>query len=194
MRRTSAVALLFRAVLHPRRTARDEGLGLIKGWGPLLVALRWFACSVILALRDYGTLQPPLVPPPFGLEPWEYRLLEIYTAPLFGALLFAALTLALWGYLKWRKRYTPGMRILDALGVAFFVPWLIVSVADLAVIHLGLWTSAVVAPLHTAVLGWESRAAVELVGGRTGLKTVDKVVASLLLMLVWITLCVVWWR
>jgi hypothetical protein len=149
---------LFRAVFDPRGVARDEeALAGIKGLGLPLAALRWLAYVVLFALRDYESAQQPFAEPPFGINLEFYRVLETYTAPLFGALLIAALV-------------------------------------DPAVIHSVGWRRSVVIPIHTLFLVWESWATAELVGGRVALKTVDKVVVALLLTVVWISLCAVWWR
>src|SRR4030042_1482361 len=167
MRFLQSIALPIRAVFKPRGFSGDgEALERLKGWGLPLMALRWLAYVAIFLLRDYETLQPPCVEPPFGLDLGGYRLLEIYTAPVFGALLIGALVLTVWGYLRLRGQSAPVGRILDAIGVAFFVPWLAVSVGDLALIHVGMWRLAVVAPIHTVVLGWEAWGAVALGGGR----------------------------
>lgn len=104
------------------------------------------------------------------------------------------MTLTVRLYLRAKGQAVPAWRILDAIGVAFFVPWLIVLPVDLLVIHTVGWRMAVVIPIHTLFLAWESWAAVELVGGRARLKTADRVILPFLLMLVWIALCAVWWR
>jgi hypothetical protein len=105
-----------------------------------------------------------------------------------------SISIGLSGYLQVIKKSIPPVKILNILGVTFFLPWIIVQVIDVIIITTTGWVESIVIPVHTLVLVWEGWAATEIISGMCNLKSSEKVLSIAVIMVVWILICAVLWR
>ncbi|RJQ51625.1 MAG: hypothetical protein C4521_12065 [Actinobacteria bacterium] len=121
------------------------------------------------------------------------RLQRALSLP-FGLALMAALALALVAYLHQIDRPLPFGAVFNILGVSFFLPFVLVQPVDQLVIALVGWKLVPVSVIHTAVLTWESWAAMMIVSGTVGLGRARQLAGIVLLSAVWIVITGLVWR
>lgn len=186
---------LVRSVFRPRslrENERGDHLLLRRGW--LLIVLRWSYYSLLFCFRAYHGRWMPFSPPPFGLDIDTYAALQRVLALPFGLLLMGALALALWGYLRRVGREIPFAPVLNILGVTFFLPFVIVQPIDQGILLLWGWELVPVSVAHTAILIWESWAAVTVLSLYYPLARSEKIIGGILLTIGWILLTGPVWR
>ena len=185
----------YQSVVTPQEFLKNpKGTLLLNRYGWVFIVVRWLSCSVIFVFRDYYGSWEPFVPPPFGLSVDVYAFLQRSLALPFGVGLMVVMSLGLSGYLHLIKKSIPLVKIVNILGVTFFVPWVILQVVDVVVLYSVGWHSMVIIPAHTIVLVWESAAAAEIISRLCNLKSSEKVLSTAVIMVIWIFLCAVLWR
>lgn len=105
-----------------------------------------------------------------------------------------AMSVTLSIYLRLRKKNISIVKVLNILGITFFLPFVIVQPIDIAVISTIGWQMLPVVPIHTLILVWESFAATSIISSICGLKWWEKVVSIVVLMAVWILISGALWR
>ncbi len=187
---------IYQSVFAPRKFwASRAGKAAVNRYGWLFIVLRWVYYSIVFAVfRDYSGSWKPFAPPPLGLSLRVYGSLQSYLSPLFGFFLMSCLAASLWGYLRLRNRHISLFKLLNLLGIAFFLPFVILQPLDiLAIVTVG-WASQLIIPLHSVVLIWESLAAMLIVHEMLPLNRGDIIAGSVLLMGLWIAVCAALWR
>ncbi len=186
---------VYQSVVTPREVLKNpKSTLLVERYGWVFIVIRWLSYSVIFVFRDYHGSWEPFVPPPFGLSVDVYAFLQRSLALPFGVGLMVGMSPGLSGYLHLIKKSIPLVKIVNILGVTFFVPWVILQVADGVLLHTVGWRSMVVIPVHTIVLVWESAAAAEIISRLCNLKSSEKVLSTAVIVVIWIFLCAVLWR
>ena len=186
---------IYRSTFAPQEVVGDPTtLTFVLRYGWVLIVVRWAYYSLLFQFRDYHGRWTPFVAPPFGLSLDSYASLQRSLSLPFGLVLMAALALVLVAYLRLIGR---PLRFLDAynvLGVAFFLPFVLVQPVDQIVIALVGWQLVPVTVIHTAVLFWESWAAMRIISGLAGLTRAHEFTGGLLVCAVWIAITGVVWR
>jgi hypothetical protein len=160
----------------------------------MLIIVRWLYYSIIFTFRDYHGLWKPFVPPPFGLDLDTYSILQQTFALPFGMMLMLAICMGLYSYLKSRKKVVPFHKILNILGVTFFLPFVIVQPIDQLIIYTIGWKIIPITILHTIIVVWESFAALYILSSIYNLDRSEKVIGTGLLVFIWIIITGIFWR
>lgn len=185
---------IFLSVFDPSRILRStiekRRIGLV------LILVRWSYYAVIFTFfRDYRTTWAPFIKAPFGLPLESYAFWQGRLAIPFGVSLMTALALGLYGLMKTSNKHPPPVwTVLNILGFAYFLPFVVVQFIDLIVKSLCGWDPWAIVPLHTAVLVWEAVAAVALIHRILPLGRVEKILGTALQVGIWILVCAVLWR
>jgi hypothetical protein len=186
---------IFISVFRPRALVKVPAYWnfvIRRGW--ILIVARWLYYSVLFLLRDYHGRWAPFTPPPFGLETDTYAFLQRSLSLPFGLALMCLLALSLALFFRLRGREIGFIPILNVLGVAFFLPFVIVQPIDQLILALFGWTLLPVAIVHTAVLIWESWIALTLLSLKTKIGWSDRLAGASILTFAWIVVAGVLWR
>lgn len=190
----TVIQALYQAVVTPHTVLENPKGHVLIQYGWLFIIVRWASYSLIFLFRDYHGSWKPFVPPPCGLTVNTYAFLQTYFSVVFGIVLMGLMSVALSSCLRLIGKKISTVRILNILGVTFFLPWVILQGVDFLVLYTIGWVSSVIIPLHTAVLLWESGAAVEIMSETCTLTWLEKILSIAVLTVVWILLCAALWR
>jgi hypothetical protein len=192
MKTFKALAL---SVFKPRALAADmSGYRIVVQFGWVFIVIRWSYYSLVSLLRDYHGRWAPFVPAPFDLDVDTYATLQRALSLPFGIVLMLTLCAVLTAYLWMIHRKAPPATVLNVLGATFFLPFVIVQPIDQLMMALLGWKIVPVTILHTAVLFWESWAAVQLISSKNGMTVVERMGGAVILSLVWILVAGALWR
>ena len=186
---------IYQSVFAPAKLVRDKAayaFATQRGW--TLIVARWAYCSIIFQFRDYHGRWKPFQPPPFGLTIDAYASFERGLALPFGVALMLILTAGMVVYLRHLRKPAFFAPVLNTLGVAFFLPFVLVQPCDQLIMALAGWRLLPVAALHTATLAWESLAATGILSEIHGLSRMERVQGSVLLIGLWIAIAGPAWR
>lgn len=191
----ASVKAVFQCVFAPRRLAKHEaGYRFVTRYGWILIVARWAYYSVLFQVRDYEGRWAPFVAPPFGINIDTYARLQRTLAVPFGIGLMLVLAVALLAYLRLIGATVPFATTFNVLGAAFFLPFVLLQPIDQGIIALIGWQLAPIAVLHTAVLVWESWAAVEVLSTSYDLSRAGRLGGMVVVCSVWILIAGSLWR
>lgn len=186
---------ILQSVFAPRAFAADtRAFAFVMRWGWVFILLRWGYYSVVFRFRDYHGSWAPFWPPPFGLDVDAYARLQRDLALPFGIVLMLAMSLALVAYLRLIRRRVPFPTVVNILGVTFFLPFVLLQPIDAVFVAMDGWRLVPVTVVHTAVLVWESWAALEVISATQQLGRAQRVSGIVVLCAVWILLAGQVWR
>ena len=189
------VKAIIQSVFGPRHLIENkDGLKFISQFGWIFILVRWFYYSILFQFRDYHGRWTPFAPPPFNLDLDTYANLQRALSLPFGIMLMLLVGLALHAYLTFRGKKISLFLLLNILGVAFFLPFVLVQPVDQLIIATIGWKLVPVTILHTAILLWESWATVEIITNILELKASEKLVGILVLSATWIVITGIMWR
>jgi len=134
------------------------------------------------------------VAPPFGLSLDTYATLQKSLSVVFGFCLMGAIAGGLVTYLRITGNVASPFKVLNILGVTFFLPFVSVQVLDLLILYTSGWVMVFIIPLHTLILLWEAGATMLILDNLYELRMVDKVIGVALIMTVWISVAALLWR
>jgi len=186
---------ICQSVFAPRSLpANEAGYALVTRYGWLLIVVRWTYYSVLFQFRDYGGKWAMFVPPPFRVDVDTYARLQRSLSLPFGIVLMLLLALALVGYLRLLGKHASFATTLNILGTTFFLPFVLAQPLDQAIMALVGWRLVPVTLLHTAILAWESWAAVEVLSASHDLRLAERLGGIAVLGGVWIGIAGSLWR
>ncbi len=195
VQRSAVLRAIWQSVFAPARLARDKAaLTFAIRYGWTLIVARWLYYAIIFQFRDYHGGWRPFRPPPFGLTIDAYAFWQRVLALPFGMALMLVLSVSTVAYLRYLRRTAFIWPVLNILGVAYFLPFVLLQPLDQLVIALAGWQVLPVAALHTAALAWESWASARVLSEIHGLSRMERVTVSLLLMCLWIAIAAPLWR
>ena len=171
-----------------------KGKLIVDKYGWIFIIIRWLYYSAIFYFRDYYGDWKPFIPPPFGIDLNTYAFLQTRFSLLFGIFVMGSITLVLFSYLRLIKKNITTFKILNILGITFFLPFVIVQPIDVFVRFTIGWTGFIIIPIHTFILLWESAAATNIISGIYRLKISERAVSTTLIMIVWLVICGILWR
>jgi len=186
---------LYQSIFRPRAFINNpKGVLFVNKYGWVLIIIRWVYYSILFTFRDYDKRWKPFIPLPFGLDLDTYSFWQRNLALPFGLGLMFTLSIVLHSYLTSRKKMIPFHKLLNILGVTFFLPFVIVQPIDLLIIYTIGWKLIPVTILHTIIAVWESFAALSLLSRIYDLDRSETVVGTGLLVMVWIIITGIFWR
>ena len=192
---SSAFRAIVRSAFRPSTLPGDQkAFAFVVRYGWILVPIRWGYYALIFAFRDYEGKWVPFVPPPFGLDVATYGKLQSALALPFGVFLMVVMAGVLAMYLRLRGKRIEVRKVVNILGAAFFLPFVIVQPMDQIIVHTIGWKLVPVSLVHTLVLFWESLAATLTITAINQLKTIEKVTSVLILMATWMLVTAPVWR
>jgi hypothetical protein len=86
------------------------------------------------------------------------------------------------------------LEIINVLGIAFFLPFLLIQPVDQLIIIVIGWKLIPVTIIHTVILLWEVWASVEIISSIMQLKVLEKLLSITILSIVWILITGMLWR
>ncbi|MFW9853506.1 MAG: hypothetical protein ACFFFG_00500 [Candidatus Thorarchaeota archaeon] len=187
---------VWQSVFRPKKFFSNRQSSLIQekyGW--MFILVRWAYYSVIfMFFRDYKGLWRPFQPIPLGFSLDTYAFLQPRVSIFFGIFLMTSIAICLWLYLNRRKKGIQLFRIINTLGVTFFLPFVLVQPIDFFLLSTIGWNIVIIAPLHTFVLIWETQASIILLDHIRELTSSEKVMGGLIIAAVWIFITALFWR
>ena len=190
------IRVLFLSVFAPRKISKEtlEKQLIRSGW--IFILIRWAYYSMVFTLfRDYQNAWTPFFKPPFGLSLNTYATLQKSLSIFFGFLLMTMISYGLFLIFRLRERISIQLlKILNILGVAYFIPFVILQPLDVLTINILGWSRFIIIPLHTIVLVWESIIAVILIDKIYPIKLREKITGIIFQVITWILLCALFWR
>ena len=191
----SVLEAIWEPVFIPSRFARNSAaFSVVIRYGWTLIVVRWLYYSIVFQFRDYNGGWTPFVRPPFGLSIDTYARLQRWFALPFGVLLMLILATCLVLYLRSMGKQIGVRFTLNVLGATFFLPFVLLQPCDRMMIALAGWRILPVIALHTAVLVWESWAAIEILSATSRLTRVQRLGGIALLCVTWIGIVSPVWR
>jgi hypothetical protein len=195
VKESQTVKAIIQSVFKPHHLSQNkEGLKFITHLGWIFIVARWFYYSILFQFRDYHGAWTPFAPPPFHLDLDSYANLQRAFSLPFGIILMLLMAFALRSYLAFRDKKASPFVLLNILGVAFFLPFVFVQPIDQLIIATIGWKLLPITILHTAILLWESWAAVEIIATIMELKVFEKLVGIFVLSATWIVITGILWR
>ena len=189
------VRATIQSVFGPRHLIENkDDLKFISRFGWIFILARWFYYSILFQFRDYQGRWTPFVPPPFHLDLDTYANLQRAFSLPFGIGLMLCMGLALHSYLAFRDKQLPLVLLLNILGAAFFLPFVVVQPIDRLIIATIGWKAVPVTILHSAILLWECWAAAEIITNIIDLRVSEKLVSILVLSATWVVITGILWR
>ncbi len=187
---------IWQSVFAPKLFQKNpKGELVVNKYGWIFIGVRWLYYSILFSLfRDYSGEWKPFVPPPFNLSLETYALLQRYFSVIFGFFLMFSIAIALWTYIKIIGKDIPLFKILNILGITFFLPFIILQPIDRLVIISFGWTMPLITFLHTLFLLWEGIAAVLIIDNICKLKVSVKITSVFIITAIWIFICGIFWR
>ena len=188
--------VLFLSVFKPKAIPRDTIEKYIFRYGFIFILIRWLYYSLVFSLfRDYKNDWSPFLNPPFGLTIETYAFWQSKLAVLFGFLLMMLIAGCLSVYIKLKnKQSISSIKILNILGFAYFVPFIILQPLDSLTIAFFGWNPLIIVPLHTAFLMWEAIVSIILINRVVPFNKIDGFICVCIQLLIWISLCAILWR
>ena len=186
---------LYQSVFAPTSFIKNpKGLLIVNRYGWIFIVIRWLTYSIVFSFRDYHGNWKPFIPPPFGIDANTYAFLQTYFSLLFGIFVMGSIALVLFGYLQLIGKGISSFKIFNILGIAFFLPFIIVQSIDVFVMLVVGWVSYLIIPIHVLVLLWESFATTVILSKICRLKLLEKVICIMIIIIVWIGICALLWR
>jgi hypothetical protein len=190
------IKTLFLAVFKPKRITNEIVEKQILRFGLIFILIRWLYYSIVFYFfRDYQNDWAPFSQPPFGLTIETYAFWQSNLAVLFGFFLMSMMACGLFVLFRIREKDSISyFKILNILGVAYFVPFLILQPLDKLTITIFGWIPLIIIPLHTSVLVWEAIISIILIDKISNLKLKEKLMGVFLQIAIWIFICTIFWR
>jgi len=190
------IETLFLSVFNPEKITQKIMEEQIIKFGFILIFIRWTYYSVLFSIfRDYQNKWAPFFKPPFGLTVDSYAFWQIRLAIFFGLFLMSMIACGLFVLFRIRDRLSISFfEILNILGFAYFIPFVIIQPLDLMTMGIFGWNPLVIIPLHTVVLIWEAVVTVILIDKIYPVKWIDKWIGVFVQITIWILLCTLFWR
>lgn len=190
------IKTIFLSVFNPKRIPKETVEAQIVKYGWIFILIRWAYYSIVFSFfRDYQYNWTPFFKPPFGLTIETYAFWQSRLAMPFGFFLILTMAFGLFIFLGLKGRiFASVLKIFNILGIAYFVPFVILQPLDKIIINTFGWTPLIIIPLHSIVLVWEALVAVILIDKIYPLKLREKIVGVFLQTVIWIMLNVLFWR
>lgn len=186
---------VWKSVFAPADLVRDNGaFAFATRYGWTLIVARWGYYSIIFQFRDYHGRWKPFWAPPFGLTVDLYASLQRCLSLPFGLALMLVLAGCTVAYLRHLGKAIGILPVLNVLGVAYFLPFVLLQPLDQFVIALMGWRLLPIAALHTAALVWESSAAAWILSEMQDLTRTERLQVGVLLAGLWIAIAGTVWR
>ena len=186
---------IYQSVFKPSSLLENpKGILFVNKYGWIFIIVRWFYYSILFLFRDYHGSWKPFIPPPFGIDLGMYVTLQRSFALPFGIFLMFAMSIALSSYLRGIQKNMPTFKVLNILGITFFLPFVIVQPIDqLLILTIG-WKMVPVTLIHTVIAVWESFAATSIISSMCNLKRSEQFIGTFLLVAIWILITGALWR
>jgi len=191
----AAIRAVSKSVFTPAALVSDKAayaFAIRYGW--TFIVARWTYYSILFQFRDYHGRWKPFQPPPFGLTIDAYASLQRLLSLPFGLVLMLVMSSCTVAYLRRLRKAVFLTSVLNALGVTFFLPFVLLQPLDLITIAIAGWRVLPIATLHTAVLVWEAWAFTGILSAIHGLSRMERLEVGVLVTGLWIAIAAAVWR
>ncbi|MBF0584861.1 MAG: hypothetical protein HQL80_11600 [Magnetococcales bacterium] len=135
---------------------------------------RWQSTAFTTMVTLYQEKSPMLLPVPFGIDPDQYRFMEIFLYGPYGLLIMTGIVYLVWVHGEPYATIRPMTfrKTWELIGLCFFAPWVPSLLLDAFLVKMGWGGPAIIIPWHVTIL------AIEVVLTSVGLNAVFGIPAS----------------
>ncbi|MBF0588832.1 MAG: hypothetical protein HQL53_06880 [Magnetococcales bacterium] len=119
---------------------------------------RWHFTAFTTMYSMYAVDSPMFFPPPFGMDPSQYRQIEVFAYGPYGLVIITAMAWMVFrlGHGHTTRSVLTFRNAWTLVGISYFGPWVPSLFIDIFLVQFGYGGPAVIIPWHAGIVGAEA--------------------------------------